>query len=70
MIPQVRMNHQEIQAWRGSFGKWDLNATELSHSLAAEYGPNLNGRNIPSIGTLLTCYQKHVVVDKGALLSR
>ena len=50
------MNHQEIQAWRGTFGKWDLNATELSHSLAAEYGPNLNGRNIPSIGTLLTCY--------------
>ena len=34
MIPQVRMNHQ---AWRGSFGKWDLNATELSHSLAVEY---------------------------------
>ena len=44
-----------------------LTADELCHALAIEIGsPNLNTDNIPSIGTLLTCCQGLVVVEKEA----
>ena len=44
-----------------------LKANELCHALAVEIGsPNLNVDNVPSIGTLLTCCQGLVVVEKEA----
>jgi len=44
-----------------------LKADELCHALAVEIGsPNLNTDNVPSIGTLLTCCQGLVLVDKEA----
>ena len=44
-----------------------LKAGELRHALAVEIGsPNLNTDNVPSIGTLLTCCQGLVVVEKEA----
>ena len=44
-----------------------LKADELCHALAVEIGsPNLNTDNVPSIGTLLTCCQGLVVVEKEA----
>ena len=42
-----------------------LRANELCHALAVEIGsPNLNTYNVPSIGTLLTCCQGLIAVDK------
>jgi len=44
-----------------------LKANELCHALAVEIGsPNLNTYNVPSIGTLLTCCQGLIAVDKEA----
>ena len=44
-----------------------LKASELCHALAVEIGsPYLNTDNVPSIGTLLTCCQGLVAVDKKA----
>ena len=44
-----------------------LKANELCHALAVEIGSsNLNTCNVPSIGTLLTCCQGLVAVDKEA----
>jgi len=44
-----------------------LKPDELCHALAVEIGsPNLNADNVPSIGTLLSCCQGLVVVDKKA----
>ena len=44
-----------------------LEADELCHALSVEVGsPNLNTDNVPSIGTLLTCCQGLVVVEKEA----
>ena len=44
-----------------------LRADELCHALAVEIGsPSLNTDNVPSIGTLLTCCQGLVVVEKEA----
>jgi len=44
-----------------------LESGELCHALAIEIGsPNLNSDNVPSIGTLLSCCQGLVVVDKKA----
>jgi len=44
-----------------------LKADELCHALAVEIGsPDLNTDNVPSIGTLLTCCQGLVVVEKEA----
>jgi len=44
-----------------------LKADELCHALAVEIGtPNLNIDNVPSTGTLLTCCQGLVVVEKEA----
>jgi len=40
---------------------------ELCHALAVEIGsPNLNSENVPTIGTLLACFQGLVVIDKEA----
>jgi len=40
---------------------------ELCHALAVEIGsPNLNSENVPTIGTLLACCQRLVVIDKEA----
>ena len=48
-----------------------LNPDELCHALAVEIGsPNLNTDNVPSIGTLLSCCQGLVVVDKKASIVR
>ena len=50
-----------------SHAEWPLEADELLHALAVEIGsPDLNSDNIPSIGTLLSCCQGLVVVDKEA----
>ena len=44
-----------------------LKVVELCHALAVEIGsPNLNGDDVPSIGTLLSCCQGLVVIDKEA----
>jgi len=44
-----------------------LKVVELCHALAVEIGsPNLNDDDVPSIGTLLTCCQGLVAVDKEA----
>ena len=44
-----------------------LKANELCHALAVEIGsPYLNTDNVPSIGTLLTCCQGLIAVDKEA----
>ena len=44
-----------------------LKANELCHALAVEIGsPNLSIDNVPSIGTLLTCCQGLVAIDKEA----
>jgi len=44
-----------------------LRVAELCHALAVEIGsPNLNGDDVPSIGTLLSCCQGLVAVDKEA----
>ena len=44
-----------------------LKPNELCHALAVEIGsPDLNSDNIPSIGTLISCCQGLVVVDKEA----
>jgi len=44
-----------------------LGAAELCHALAVEIGsPNLNGDNVPTIGTLLACCQGLVAIDKEA----
>ena len=44
-----------------------LKSGELCHALAVEIGsPNLHSDNIPSIGTVLTCCQGLVAVDKEA----
>ena len=44
-----------------------LKADELCHALAVEIGStNLNSDNVPSIGTLITCCQGLVVVEKEA----
>ena len=44
-----------------------LKADELLHALSVEIGsPNLNSDNIPSIGTLLSCCQGLVVINKEA----
>jgi len=44
-----------------------LKVDELCHAFAVEIGsPNLNTDNIPSVGTMLTCCQGLVSVDKGA----
>ena len=44
-----------------------LKPDELCHALAVEIGsPNVNADNVPSIGTLLSCCQGLVVVDKKA----
>ena len=48
-----------------------LKPDELIHALAIEIGsPDLNSDNIPSIGTLLTCFQGLVVIDKEASIVR
>ena len=48
-----------------------LKPDELCHALAVEIGsPNFNSDNIPSIGTLLSCCQGLVVVDKKASVVR
>jgi len=50
-----------------SYSERPLKVDELCHALAVEIGsPNLNTDNVPSIGTLLTCCQGLVVVDKKA----
>ena len=42
-----------------------LKANELCHALAVEIGsPNLSTDNVPSIGTLLTCCQGLIAIDK------
>ena len=42
-----------------------LKPNELCHALAVEIGsPDLNSDNVPSIGTLISCCQGLVVVDK------
>ena len=44
-----------------------LTTSELCHALAVEIGsPDINTDNVPSIGTLLTCCQGLVTVDKEA----
>jgi len=44
-----------------------LKAGELLHALSVEIGlPNLSGDNIPPTGTLLSCFQGLVVIDKEA----
>ncbi|KAG0642718.1 ankyrin repeat-containing domain protein [Tuber brumale] len=44
-----------------------LKADELCHALAVEIGsPNLDADNVPSIGTLLSCCQGLVAVDREA----
>jgi len=44
-----------------------LNANELCHALAVKIGsPNIDTGSVPSIGTLLTCCQGLVAVDKDA----
>jgi len=44
-----------------------LKVVELCHALAVEIGsPNLNDDDVPSIGTLLSCCQGLVVIDKEA----
>ena len=48
-----------------------LEADELCHALAVEIeSPDLNSDNVPSIGTLLSCCQGLVVVDKEASIVR
>ena len=48
-----------------------LKPDELCHALAVEIGsPNVNTDNVPSIGTLLSCCQGLVVVDKKASIVR
>jgi len=48
-----------------------LKLDELCHALAVEIGlPSLNSDNVPSIGTLLSCCQGLVVVDKKASTAR
>ena len=48
-----------------------LKPDELCHALAVEIGsPNVNTDNVPSIGTLLSCCQGLVVVDKKASVVR
>ena len=48
-----------------------LNADELCHALAVEIqSPNFNADNVPSMGTLLTCCQGLVVVEKEASIVR
>jgi len=48
-----------------------LKAVELCHALAVKIGsPNLNVDNVPSIGTVLSCCQGLVVVDKEAFTVR
>ena len=48
-----------------------LKVNELCHALSVETGsPNLNADNVPSIGTLLSCCQGLVVVDKKASIIR
>ena len=54
-----------------SHAKRPLKPDELCHALAVEIGsPNLNTNNIPPIGTLLSCCQGLVVVDKEASIIR
>jgi len=44
-----------------------LKSDELCHALAVEIGsPNVNSDNAPSIGTLLSCCQGLIIVDKKA----
>ena len=48
-----------------------LKPDELCHALAVEIGsPNFNIDNVPSIGTLLSCCQGLIVVDKKASVVR
>ena len=48
-----------------------LKPEELCHALAVAIGsPNVNTDNVPSIGTLLSCCQGLVVVDKKASVVR
>ena len=50
-----------------SYSERPLKVVELRHALAVERGsPNLNAGNVPSMGTLLSCCQGLVVVDKEA----
>ena len=50
-----------------SYSERPLKAVELCHALAVEIGsPNLNTDNVPSIGTVLSCCQGLVAVDKEA----
>ena len=50
-----------------SYSERPLKADELLHALAVEIGsPNLNSDNIPPTGTLLSCCQGLVVIDKEA----
>ena len=48
-----------------------LKSDELCHALAVEIGsPDVNSDNVPSIGTLLSCCQGLVVVDRKASVVR
>ena len=50
-----------------SYSERPLKAVELCHALAVEIGsPNLNTDNVPSLGTVLSCCQGLVAVDKEA----
>ena len=50
-----------------SYSERPLTTCELCHALAVEIGsPDINTDNVPSIGTLLTCCQGLVTVDKEA----
>ena len=50
-----------------SYSERPLGVVELCHALAVEIGsPNLYADDVPSIGTLLSCCQGLVTVDKEA----
>ena len=50
-----------------SYSERPLKVAELCHALAVEIGsPNLNADGVPSIGTLLSCCQGLIGVDKEA----